>query len=206
MGTDKSLLPLARKPLIQHAVAKLRRLCADVHILSSNPSLSAFAPLVPDIHPDCGPIGGIEAALTHSANDWNLILPVDVPFLPTAILQSWAAEITSGEETARVALFTADGRPQPAVCLLHKQIAPSIAAAVALGEFKLLSVLEASAEVLALQDNQPLEKFLRISPIGPDQCLGINATQHAIEYLWFANLNTPGDFARAEAHVAALDT
>jgi molybdenum cofactor guanylyltransferase len=59
MGTDKSLLPLAGKSLIQHAVAKLLRVCADVHILGSNPALAAYAPLVPDIHPNCGPIGGI---------------------------------------------------------------------------------------------------------------------------------------------------
>jgi molybdopterin-guanine dinucleotide biosynthesis protein A len=203
MGTDKSLLHLAGKPLIQHAVTKLRRVCAEVHILSSNPALAGYAPLVPDIHPDCGPIGGIEAALTHSPHDWNLILAVDVPFLPMAILRRWAATITARDETVRVAMFTAGGRTQPAVCLLHKQIAPSIAAAVALGEFKLLPVLEASAEVLTLKKNQPLDQLLSIRAI--DLLAEITAAQRATEHLWFANLNTREDFAQAEAHVAALD-
>jgi molybdopterin-guanine dinucleotide biosynthesis protein A len=206
MGTDKCLLPLGGKPLIQHAVAKLRRVCAEVHILSSNAALTDYAPLVPDCHPNCGPIGGIEAALAHSHHDWNLILPVDVPFLPAAILQGWAAAITAPDETIRVAMFTVDGRAQPAVCLLHKQIAPSIASAVALGEFKLLPVLEASAEVLALQNNRSLDQFLSIRPITSDQHPGITPVQQAIQPLWFANLNTSEDFARAEAHVAALDT
>jgi molybdopterin-guanine dinucleotide biosynthesis protein A len=205
MGRDKCLLPLAGKPLIERAVAKLRRICAEVHILSSNAALAAYAPLVPDIHPDCGPIGGIEAALAHSHHDWNLILPVDVPFLPTAILQDWAADITAPAESIRVAMFTVDGRAQPAVCLLHKQIAPSIAAAVALGEFKLLPVLEASAEVLALQNDRPLDQFLSIRPIVFDQHSGITPAQRAVEPLWFANLNTPQDFARAEAQVGGLD-
>jgi molybdopterin-guanine dinucleotide biosynthesis protein A len=30
--------------------------------------------------------------------------------------------------------------------------------------------------------------------------------QQAAKHLWFANLNTPEDFAEAERHVDALDT
>lgn len=207
MGTDKALLPLAGKPLIQLAVAKLRRVCSDVHILSSNPALAAYTPLVRDIHPNCGPVGGIEAALTHSSHDWNLIIPVDVPFLPTAILQSLAATAHNPEQSIRVAMFSVDGRPQPAVCLLHKAVAPSIAAAVALGEFKLFSVLEASAEVLALKHDQPLDQLLSIRPLhlSPELLAQLTAAQLAAQPLWFANLNTPEEFAQAEAHTAALD-
>jgi molybdopterin-guanine dinucleotide biosynthesis protein A len=82
MGTVKALLQLGGKPLIEHAVTKLRRICADVHILSSNSELAPYAPLVRDIHPNCGPLGGIEAALLHSPYDWNLFLAVDMPFYP----------------------------------------------------------------------------------------------------------------------------
>jgi molybdopterin-guanine dinucleotide biosynthesis protein A len=97
-------------------------------------------------------------------------------------------------------MFTADGRPQPAICLLHKQIAPSIAAAIALEEFKLLPVLEAAAHVLALQQDQPLEHILSVTNPGD-----ATAAQQAAQPLWFTNLNTPQDFALAEANVAALD-
>ena len=90
MGRDKALLELAGKPLIEHAVTKLRRVCAEVHILAGaegeHAGLARYAPLVHDLHPGCGPISGIEAALTHTTHDWNLILAVDVPFLPTALL------------------------------------------------------------------------------------------------------------------------
>jgi molybdopterin-guanine dinucleotide biosynthesis protein A len=202
MGADKCLLPLAGNPLIAHAVTKLRRVCADVHILSANPALAAYAPLVPDLHPNHGPVGGIEAALAHTAREWNLILPVDVPFLPAAILQILIAAATN---PARVAMFTvADGygptaRPQPAVCLLHREIAPSIAAAVALGELKLLSVLEAAAEVFALQHNLPLDQVLRYHPIP-------SGSNPSTRHLWFANLNIPQDLADAEANSDALET
>jgi molybdopterin-guanine dinucleotide biosynthesis protein A len=105
-------------------------------------------------------------------------------------------------------MFSVDGRTQPAVCLLHKQIAPSIAAAVALSEFKLLPVLEASAEVLALQFDRPLEQVLSINPIElhTNTVAGMTPGQLASQSLWFANLNTPEDVAQAEAHLDALDT
>ena len=65
MGRDKALLELAGKPLVRHAVTKLRRVCEDVHILSGNMELAPYAPLVEDLHPGCGPIGGLEAAFEH---------------------------------------------------------------------------------------------------------------------------------------------
>jgi molybdopterin-guanine dinucleotide biosynthesis protein A len=213
MGTDKALLELAGQPLIAHAVTKLRRICADVYILGSNPALAAYALLVPDLHPNCGPVGGIEAALAHSTCNWNLILAVDLPFLPSAVLYRWAMRTSAPSETNRVAMFAADGRPQPAVCLLHRQVAPSIAAAVALEEFKLFPVLEAAANVLALQQGQPLDRLLSnlLTPSDfatshPDGGPSLTAAQLAAEHLWFANLNTPQDFAVAEAGTAALDT
>jgi molybdopterin-guanine dinucleotide biosynthesis protein A len=213
MGTDKALLQLAGKPLIAHAVAKLRRICTDVYILGGNAALAAYAPLVPDLHSGCGPVGGIEAALTHSSHDWNLILAVDLPFLPAAILHRWSARTIARDQTTRVAMFTADGRPQPAVCLLHRQIAPSIAAAIALEEFKLLPVLEAAAHVLALQQDQPVDQILanRLTPADfsrsdLDDGLALTAAQQASQSLWFTNLNTRQDFALAEACIAALDT
>ncbi|XWK49511.1 NTP transferase domain-containing protein [Tunturiibacter empetritectus] len=58
MGRDKALLELAGKPLVRHAVTKLRRVCMDVRILSGNPELAAYAPIVADLHPGCGPMGG----------------------------------------------------------------------------------------------------------------------------------------------------
>jgi molybdopterin-guanine dinucleotide biosynthesis protein A len=39
----------------------------------------------------------------------------------------------------------------------------------------------------------------------PDQ-LPLTKAQGAARHLWFANLNTPQEFAEAERHVDALDT
>ena len=207
MGSDKALLQLAGKPLIQHAVAKLRKTCANVHILSSNSALSPYAPLVADIHPNCGPIGGMESALTHSAFDWNLFLAVDMPFLPTACIASWISQwIQSAGDGPRIRMFTAEGRPQPGFCLLHKEVLPFLSKAINRDNFKLMRVFEEAGREFAQRRGYPPEAGLAIQEDANGlEILEVSSAQQAAQHLWFANLNTPADFIEAEAHSDALD-
>jgi len=218
MGRDKALLELAGKPLVHHAVTKLRRVCKEVRVLSDNPALAEFAPIVPDLHPDCGPMGGMEAALVHSVFDWNLFLPVDMPFLPSAFIAGWLRNWLPEERSrgARVRMFTVDGRPQSGFCLLHKDVAPFLSAALELAEFKLLPVFEAAGRELALRQgllpeaglwNVPMTGFreTRSNALG-EEWWATTDVQDTAKHLWFANLNTPEEFSEAERHLDALDT
>jgi len=221
MGADKALLKLAGKPLGEHAAIKLRRVCADVSILSANPALAEYAALVEDLHPGCGPIAGIEAALAHSRYDWNLILPVDMPFLPTAFLDLWVRGFV-GRRSPRsnIAFFNVFGRPQPALLLIRRDTAPYLTLAIARGDHKLLSALEGACAALAPSNARPWEKVPYVLPVDEHLVFGgwevppvnvrpwqlLTPGQRAAQPLWFANLNTPEDFAEAEAHADALDT
>jgi molybdopterin-guanine dinucleotide biosynthesis protein A len=212
MGADKALLQLAGKPLIQHAVTKVRRTCAEVHILGNNPALAAFAPLVPDVHPNCGPIGGMEAALMHSSHDWNLFLAVDMPFLPTAYISGWvyAWPTAFGDFGPGIRMFTANGGPQPGFCLMHKDVLPYLSLAIRRGEFKVMQVFEeVGRELPSGLWNTPAPGLETRSIKGYPRSRSWEAlteAQQAASHLWFANLNTPEDFALAEAHGDALDT
>ena len=217
MGTDKALLQLAGKPLIQHAVTKLRRTCSAVHILSSNPALAPYAPLVPDIHPNCGPVGGMEAALLHSPYDWNLFLAVDMPFLPTAYIWGWTRHwMQSADDGARIRIFSDDGRPHPGFCFLHKDVLPFLSKAISEQDLKLMRVFEAAGRELALRRGFPPEAVLWNAPAtavqttqgkeGLAEWCSVTEAQQAASPLWFINLNTPEDFALAETHTGALDT
>jgi molybdopterin-guanine dinucleotide biosynthesis protein A len=218
MGQDKALLELAGRPLIEHAVAKLRRVCEDVHILSGRQELAAFAPLVRDLHEGCGPMGGLEAAFEHSQQEWNLMMPVDMPFLPSASLDAWVrGVIVDQERGARVAMFTVDGVPQPLFCLLHREVATSVRDAMQRGQYKVFPVLEGAAKELAVRQgisadqaflNRPWEEIgeLFVEPVGGEPRSVPMEAQQAARHLWFANLNTPEDFAMAEEHLDALDT
>jgi molybdopterin-guanine dinucleotide biosynthesis protein A len=206
MGQDKALLELAGKPLVLRAVEKLRQVCAEVSILGNREDLAAYAPLVRDLHEGCGPLGGIEAALAHSTRAWNLLMAVDMPFLPVGFLDAWVRSVME-REGARVALFTVEGRPQPALCLVHREIAPFVSAAIERGEFKLFPVFVEAAKELAARRGVELDETLLNFPWDGDLSVsdrGLKGwtpteVQERERHLWFANLNTPEDFAAAEA-------
>lgn len=213
MGRDKALIPLAGRPLIEHAVSKLRRICADVRILSPDPALAAFAPILPDLHPNCGPIGGIEVALVQTTHDWNAFLPVDMPLLPTALLAQWisdALEPSSPDPLSPgIRIFNADSRPHPALCLIHKAILPLVARAIQREEFALISVFEEiGREGKCGFSNPPSISSLGESLVSAaeEPWQSVTEAQFASRHLWFLNLNTKEDLALAEANIAALDT
>jgi molybdenum cofactor guanylyltransferase len=219
MGRDKALLELAGKPLVRHAVKKLLRVCMDVRVLSDNVELAEYAPIVGDIHPGCGPMSGMEAALLHSIFEWNLFLAVDMPFVPSALisgwLRVWLRESKHGGG-ARVRMFTVDGYSQPGFCLLHKDVGPFLTAALEQGQYKLVPTLEAAGRELAVRQgllpgvgfwNVPMSGFRSTRGLGRKEewCYTTDAQQE-VEHLWFANLNTPEELAEAERHLDALDT
>lgn len=189
MGTDKALLELASKPLIQHAVEKLQRVCASTFILSGREELASFAPLVLDLHPGCGPLGGMEAALLHAPTPWSLFLAVDMPFVPVEFLAEWVRRVLLLPE-GRVAFFTVDDIPQPTMCMIHREATLFIQSAIEQGHYRVLPVLEGAAQALAEQAGTPVSSVLLQRSI-PGAGL-------------FDNLNTPGDFAQAEAQAAAV--
>lgn len=211
MGRDKALLELAGKPLVLRAVEKLRQICVEVSILGNREELAAYAPLVRDLHEECGPLGGIEAALAHSTRAWNLFMAVDMPFLPVGFLDAWVRSVVERQH-ARVALFTVDGRPQPALCLMHKEVAPFVNEAVMRGEFKLFPVLMQTAKQLAGRFGVDWNETLLNCPWSGELAAldgGLNGwvpteAQRETSHLWFANLNTPEEFAAAEAFTGVL--
>ena len=91
MGRDKALLKLAGKPLVRHAVKKLRRVCMDVRMLSANAGVGSVCADGAGYASGCGPMGGMEAALEHSVIEWNLFMPVDMPFFPSVFLTAGCA-------------------------------------------------------------------------------------------------------------------
>ena len=222
MGRDKALLALAGKPLALHALVKLRRVCSDVHLLSNGLELAEFAPVIADLHEGCGPLSGIEAALEHSTFDWNLIMPVDMPFLPSAFLDWWVRHVQRREKDgARVAIFTVGGYPQPALCMLHKDVKPFVTLAMQRGEFKLFPLFQEIGRELTVRHGAArYEAFFNWpwredngSSVMPGQSQDENEpwllpteAQQRARHLWFANLNTPEEFAEAEQHRDALDT
>ncbi len=88
MGRDKALLPWAGADLLDHAVARLRAVTAEVRILCGPETryLDRGLPVDPDVVSGAGPLGGVLTGLAAAAGRPGLFLAVDLPLVPVALL------------------------------------------------------------------------------------------------------------------------
>lgn len=88
LGYDKGFAKIAGKTLTEIAIANLRPLVSEILISTANPEYDQFGyPVVADIHPGIGPMGGIYSTLKQSQNTLNLVLSVDLPFANSKLLE-----------------------------------------------------------------------------------------------------------------------
>jgi len=87
MGQDKALLMLNGKPLIQHVAEALQAVFVEV-IVSANTADYDFLglPVIGDVYPECGPLGGIHSVLGSLKTPYIFTAPCDTPLLtPTTV-------------------------------------------------------------------------------------------------------------------------
>ena len=87
MGTNKALLQLNGKTVIEGMVEKVERIASEVIIVTNTFEDYAFLhlPMIEDKRKGKGPLAGIEAGLAATKNDRNLIIACDMPFISTKV-------------------------------------------------------------------------------------------------------------------------
>lgn len=81
MGQDKAFMILKENTMLENAVKLLSQEFKEV-IISANRQLPDFSVrVIPDVFPDCGPLGGMHAALAISAHTRNFFVACDMPFI-----------------------------------------------------------------------------------------------------------------------------
>lgn len=183
MGTDKALLHYAGQPLIAHAVELLKAAGVEPHIVGARPDLTEYAPIIEDLHPNCGPLGGIEAALAASSSEWNVILPVDLPLLPSQWVRYLIERVRITGAAATIP--TLAGRPEPLCAVYRRDLLQGIRKALDSANYKVIDAVESAAPPLEI-DIFSVEAVAATRddwPLGPPL------------HRWFQNLNTPADMA-----------
>jgi molybdopterin-guanine dinucleotide biosynthesis protein A len=119
MGMDKAFVEFEGGTLLVRALDLARSVTADVRIVGRREKFAAFAQVVEDVFWDCGPLGGIHAALRDSPSELNLMLAVDAPFVSGAFLQYLIGEARCAPE-ASVVVPRGDGCRQP-LCAIYRR-------------------------------------------------------------------------------------
>jgi molybdopterin-guanine dinucleotide biosynthesis protein A len=116
MGEDKAFLNLDGRTLLEIAMENARAVAPTVGVVGPRARFGDNA--IEDIFPDCGPLSGIHAALSHSPSELNLILAVDTPFIEARFLRFMLEQARASGAIATVAR-TSDGF-QPLCGVYHK--------------------------------------------------------------------------------------
>ena len=147
MGAEKAFLVLNGRTLLARALELARSVTADVRIVGEAAKFAAFAPVVEDVFRECGPLGGIHAALRASWADLNLILAVDLPFVPPALLPLLITRARGSP--AKVTVARAGGGFQP-LCAVYRRAFTDLAEkALREGRYKIDALFdEAQTQVI----------------------------------------------------------
>jgi molybdopterin-guanine dinucleotide biosynthesis protein A len=95
MGQDKAALEIAGQPLLARIVARLHMVVPRVRVIGppERARLVPDVPVIPDVRPGCGALGGIYTALWTTDAAYVLVVGCDMPFLNVSLLRYLVAVV-----------------------------------------------------------------------------------------------------------------
>ncbi len=176
MGQDKARMRLGGETFIARSAQALGAITPHVSLVSARADSAELGlPVVADIFPQCGALGGLHAALAACRAPWAAIVSCDLPFVTGELWQLLATLRTAGCDA--VAPVQVDGRAQP-LCALYTR-APCLSHAE-----QLLHAGELRPRVLLKQ--------VRTRWVAPAELADLADAE-----LLLLNVNTPADYEAA---------
>jgi molybdenum cofactor guanylyltransferase len=175
MGTDKAFVLLDGRTLLARMLDVARSLTPEVGVVGDPEKFAAFAHVIQDVFPECGPLGGIHAALRASQTELNLILAVDVPFVSLALLEYLVSRAQESEAVVTVARSA--GGYQPLCAVYRRAFVDDAEQALRSGSYRIDALFnEQRTQVIEEEELEAAGFSARI----------------------FRNLNTPEELAEAQ--------
>ena len=135
MGTDKALLPLGRQTLLERALHTAAMVANTVFIAGPRERYARYGNVVEDVFPDCGPLGGIHAALWVTQTELNLMLSVDTPLMGPDFL-AWLLE-QARASSELIVVPEALGGLQPLAAVYRRPLRAVAEQALKSGDYKI---------------------------------------------------------------------
>ena len=118
MGSSKAELPFGGKRMIDHQVQRLSLLGIEDIVVAGYAGEVNGARCVPDEQPHLGPLGGLKSGLSAAENGKCLVLSVDAPLVPFAVLFELMRRHRSG-----VTVAEHDGQIEPLIGVYDRSLA-----------------------------------------------------------------------------------
>jgi molybdenum cofactor guanylyltransferase len=181
-GRPKALIEVGGRSIIERVLAVLAPAVDEVLVVTNTPELYAFLglPMVGDVYPDHGSLGGIYSGLKAAAGQAALTVACDMPFLHPEIVKLVAERAGEGD----VVIPRVGRQLETMHAAYGKACLPHIEARLEAGRLKIVDFFEkvrvveiAEADVARFRDPQ----------------------------IAFMNVNAPDELDRARALAAELD-
>jgi molybdenum cofactor guanylyltransferase len=181
-GRPKALIEVGGRSIIERVLAALAPAVDEVLVVTNTPELYAFLglPMVGDVYPDHGSLGGIYSGLKAAAGQAALTVACDMPFLHPEIVKLVAERAGEGD----VVIPRVGRQLETMHAAYGKACLPHIEARLEAGRLKIVDFFDkvrvveiAEADVARFRD----------------------------PHIAFMNVNAPDELERARALAAELD-
>lgn len=179
MREDKALKKFLGEPLIQRVIERLNPIADELLITTNQPDAYSFLNkrLMPDLITGRGALGGLFTAISSAAHPFVGVVACDMPFASPKFFETAISLMV--KEEAHVVIAKDEEGYQPLHALYRKDVClPVIQSAIENNQWKVVSWLH-QVNMREVTENEMKE----IDPTG----------------LCFWNVNTPAEFAQAEA-------
>jgi molybdopterin-guanine dinucleotide biosynthesis protein A len=174
MGVDKAWLELGGQAMIEKVIAALKPVASTVAIIANVPEYARLGlPVFADEQSGIGPLEAIRTAMANSATSQFFLVGCDLPFV-TAELFRFLLSI-AGDHQAVVPIG-ADGKLEPLCAVYRAEALPIVTKLIAKGDRKVSRLFDpTSTRFVVFEELRHLKR----------------------SELFFENINTPEDYARA---------
>jgi molybdopterin-guanine dinucleotide biosynthesis protein A len=180
-GRPKALIELGGRRIIDRVVDVVRAVTDDLLLVTNTPDIYAALglPMVPDVFPDHGSLGGIYSGLKAAPGEAAFTVACDMPFL----MREVARLVIDRAHEADVVLPTVGGQFETLHACYAKSCLPPMESRLREGRLKIVGFFDE----------------VRVLPIAEQEVARWRAPD-----LVFMNVNTPEELARARELLATL--
>jgi molybdopterin-guanine dinucleotide biosynthesis protein A len=146
MGRDKALLPIDGSLLVERTAQVVRDAAGSATLIGAPARYAHLGlPVLPDLVENCGPLGGLHAALKTTRADWNLVAACDMPGLTPAFLSDLLA---AAQQLGCACLAPqTDSGLHPLCAVYHRRAADAVEFAIQHKRFKMHDLLKSLGAV-----------------------------------------------------------
>jgi molybdenum cofactor guanylyltransferase len=178
MGTDKSQLLIERQTFTERIAETLLTVADSVTLVGlGSRHASSSLPVVADVYPQWGALGGLHAALAACKHEWAIVVACDLPFVTAELFTFLASKRLDHDAVVPI---QEDGRPQPLAAL-----------------YRIDPCLQRATELIEAERRRPLDLLEAVNTcwVQFDELMNLAQPER-----FFVNINTPSDYDAIRGH------